>query len=303
VTGVPLRSALRLMLKEYDLNFTIEEGAVVITTVDEAGSRLVTTVHDVSDLLKAGAGDADVVNIPPSSFDTEPLIETIRAVVAATTWGEVGGPGTIKGFNGMLVISQTELVHEEIEKLLCDLRKVQARRDQAPPRPEAKKPKNRPNSQALQLRIYRINESTGTATIGYMSTIPVVGSVEQPKGHGRVAVGDEVPDQQGGRLAPLAQFGGSGTAQPPAAATTLTGDVFRMVKELAETIPLVIEPASWQQAGGEGTISALPVGGDKTLGTLLIRQTPAVHAQITRLLMQLNAEGGLSPSMSGLGWF
>ncbi len=59
--------------------------------------------------------------------DFESLIELITTTVAADSWDEVGGPGSIKEFptNLSLVISQTQEVHEEIADLLEQLRRLQ----------------------------------------------------------------------------------------------------------------------------------------------------------------------------------
>jgi hypothetical protein len=56
-------------------------------------------------------------------FDMDGLIDTIQACVKPTTWDHVGGPASISApMQGMLVISQTAAVHDEIEKFLEDLR-------------------------------------------------------------------------------------------------------------------------------------------------------------------------------------
>ena len=55
-----------------------------------------------------------------SQADFDTLIELITSTVRPQTWSEMGGPGTITGFdtNLSLVISQTQEVHEEIADLL-----------------------------------------------------------------------------------------------------------------------------------------------------------------------------------------
>jgi type II secretory pathway component GspD/PulD (secretin) len=59
--------------------------------------------------------------------DFDSLIDLITSTIAAQTWSEVGGPGTIEGFdtNLSLVVSQTQEVHEEIADLLQQLRRLQ----------------------------------------------------------------------------------------------------------------------------------------------------------------------------------
>ncbi len=49
--GISLKSALRLMLKTYDLTYVISDEVLTITTVDEAGNKLTTKVYPVADLV------------------------------------------------------------------------------------------------------------------------------------------------------------------------------------------------------------------------------------------------------------
>ncbi len=58
--------------------------------------------------------------------DFDSLIQLITSTVAPDTWAENGGPGTIAPFEGnfSLVISQTEEVHQQIEDLLNQLRRL-----------------------------------------------------------------------------------------------------------------------------------------------------------------------------------
>ncbi|HUT88248.1 MAG TPA: hypothetical protein VMY37_02015 [Thermoguttaceae bacterium] len=51
MSGIPLRSALELMLGELDLTWTIRSDVLLITTPEEAETLLVTKTYDVSDLL------------------------------------------------------------------------------------------------------------------------------------------------------------------------------------------------------------------------------------------------------------
>jgi len=62
-----------------------------------------------------------------SQADFDSLTELITSTIQPTTWDEVGGPGSIAGFetNLSLVVSQTQDVHEEIVDLLEQLRRLQ----------------------------------------------------------------------------------------------------------------------------------------------------------------------------------
>jgi len=59
LSGVSLRSALRLMLKDLDLTYVIRDEVLLITTPEEANAKLVTKVYPVADLvlpINSGAG-------------------------------------------------------------------------------------------------------------------------------------------------------------------------------------------------------------------------------------------------------
>jgi hypothetical protein len=58
------------------------------------------------------------------AFSMDDLVDLVTSTIKPTTWDGVGGPGSIARAAGMLVISQTQEVHEEIESLLANLRVV-----------------------------------------------------------------------------------------------------------------------------------------------------------------------------------
>lgn len=62
-----------------------------------------------------------------SNADFDSLIELITSTVDPESWQEVGGPGTISPYatNHVLVVRQTQEVHEEIRDLLEQLRRLQ----------------------------------------------------------------------------------------------------------------------------------------------------------------------------------
>ena len=116
VYGVSLRSALRLMLKQLGLTYIIQDEVLLITTPEEAESQLTVCVYDVRDLVD-GPKDAAGVNA---------LIETIIETVAHDSWAaHGGGEAAIRSVNGgLIVVSQTQAVHEEIRDLLATIRNV-----------------------------------------------------------------------------------------------------------------------------------------------------------------------------------
>ena len=114
--GISLRSALRLMLEQLGLTYIIHDEVLIITSPVEAESHLMICVYDVRDLLRATRNAPD--------FDS--LIDTIVSCISAETWAENGGgESEIRPLPpGLLVISQTAPVHEEIEDFLNTVREM-----------------------------------------------------------------------------------------------------------------------------------------------------------------------------------
>lgn len=113
VRGISLSAALRFMLKSLGLTYIIQDEMLLITTPDEAEKELKVCVYNVRDLVDPAK---------PEEIDT--LREIIASCAATETWKvNGGGEAEIKPFrSGMLVISQTQAVHEEVTGLLEALR-------------------------------------------------------------------------------------------------------------------------------------------------------------------------------------
>jgi hypothetical protein len=125
VSKVPLQQALSLMLRQFDLTWTLEGDYVRITTTDAADLRLVVGVYPVGDLAPDRKPDK--------------LIEIITRTVAPQQWESQGGQGAIAPVMlagvPVLVVSQTDPVHRHIAALLAQLRaKDHAPADQAAPK-------------------------------------------------------------------------------------------------------------------------------------------------------------------------
>ncbi|MEQ8788577.1 MAG: hypothetical protein RIC55_19865 [Pirellulaceae bacterium] len=72
-----------------------------------------------------GAGPGGLGGGARADFDS--LIELITTTISPDSWDEVGGPGSISGFetNLSLVVSQTQEVHDQLADLLEQLRRLQ----------------------------------------------------------------------------------------------------------------------------------------------------------------------------------
>lgn len=119
------------------------------------------------------------------------------------------------------------------------------------------------------------------------------GKLDAPSG-GFFAVSDDVRVAQaagamGGRGMGGGTAGGYGGAAPSDGGS-LTIDA------LANAIQTSLSPDSWNMLGGHGTI--VPLG-----GRLIVTQTPAVHAEIERLLAALRADGGGRESVTVRAWW
>jgi hypothetical protein len=125
VRNVSLRSALDLIFRRTeDLTYIVDNEVLLITTEDEANTRREVRVYRVDDLLVPDAG----AGLLASDADYDSLVDLIVANVEGESWSENGtGQGEIQPFApGMVVVSQTRRVHEQIESLLEDLRDTKA---------------------------------------------------------------------------------------------------------------------------------------------------------------------------------
>jgi RNA polymerase sigma factor (sigma-70 family) len=110
---ISLRSALRSVLEQLNLDYVIANEVLLITTKEQADARVDTRVYNAGRLkhLKSGL-----------------LIKVITTTTFPDSWDHAGGPGTIMELpNGSLVVSQTQRVHEDIVDLLNAL-EVDARK-------------------------------------------------------------------------------------------------------------------------------------------------------------------------------
>jgi hypothetical protein len=165
LSGIPLRSALGIILDDLQLVWTIDNDVLTITSPNKAESYefLVTKSYDVADLvvfsksydqipsaavdspanyspLMSMAGGFQQVTgpgqysgnargTPHTQTDVQPIMDAITNIVATKDWADNGGCGTIAQHDRVLLISQTFQVHTQIEQFLADLR---ARRQARP---------------------------------------------------------------------------------------------------------------------------------------------------------------------------
>jgi hypothetical protein len=142
VKGIVLRTALKLMLDQFELDYTIDESRIIkITTRDKAGGRAIPELHDIRDILvriqdfagprvdlvaPGGAGAAlagasfTLEEPKESSVSEDQIVDLIKDNVAPGSWEN---EYTIeKTPNQQLIVNHTPKVHKELQDFLSRLR-------------------------------------------------------------------------------------------------------------------------------------------------------------------------------------
>ncbi len=121
--NISLRSALNLMLRHpglEDLTYVVDEEVLLITTEEKANEKLVVQVYRVDDLVNDYSQQPGGNEKNPYSS----LVQAIMGCVEYDTWMANGsGEGTVQLMQpGLLVVSQTRRVHDQVQDLLVKLR-------------------------------------------------------------------------------------------------------------------------------------------------------------------------------------
>ncbi|QDU92768.1 hypothetical protein [Lignipirellula cremea] len=143
-----LRSSLRLMLRELELTWVVANETLVITTPDEAEGHVLTRVYPVGDLATRSDESSTLLSWEAGGGKFDDLRDLITSTIAPEMWADVGGRGSISdgAFQGrdVLIVSQTEEVHDQIAHLFRQMRTF----------PAAPRPKQAEASTGL--RVYRL---------------------------------------------------------------------------------------------------------------------------------------------------
>lgn len=121
VKDISAQAALRLLLAQHDLTWTLENEVLVITTPDAVNQDLVTRVYPVGDLEET---DGLEETSAPARHRFDSLIEMLTTTIQPQSWDDVGGPGDMDALKQNLVVTQTIEIHEEIQDLLAAIRRV-----------------------------------------------------------------------------------------------------------------------------------------------------------------------------------
>ena len=108
VRNVTLRSALKLMLRDLDLCFVAEDEYLLITSIDEASSRLRTAVYPVGDLTER--------------YGVDNLVDAIISC-SVDTFAVNGGSGEVVPLGDEnLVITVDSITHDKVAGVLQAMR-------------------------------------------------------------------------------------------------------------------------------------------------------------------------------------
>jgi hypothetical protein len=95
-----------LLLSDLELDYVVENEVMLITTRQQADSRLETHVYETR-LLK--------------TISSKELAGVIVETIAPESWSGASGRGAVKSLPGFLIIYQTQKVHAEVIDLLQQL--------------------------------------------------------------------------------------------------------------------------------------------------------------------------------------
>ncbi len=246
MTDVTLRSALHLVLQEYELTYVVRDEALLITSKTAADSMLETRVYPVGDLIYRSEADRRERRYA----DFQSLIDVLQSIVAPTAWGDGnnGRPMELRNPD-CLVITQTQAIHEEAEAFLTTLRRA---RKAHPPQDLGA------DDGQLHTKFYRL--------AGAMMNMPGGGFFQVPSEKAaRPAGASDAEIKLQERRLQEEQMERSARAAAETA------------ERLSHIIPELIEPATWKGTGGQGSIHAVN-------GILIVHQTNPVHRK-TRIFL------------------
>ncbi|MHC4338362.1 MAG: M56 family metallopeptidase, partial [Planctomycetota bacterium] len=137
---VRLSFALELLLKSVsggttELGYVVEDGVIMMATVDSLPSKLETRVYDIALLvgpqLPGGYGTTFYGKYRPSAEGIEKanerakeIAKLIEETIEPDSWWGAGGEGKIQIYdNRKLIVYQRREVHQKIEKLLSNMQR------------------------------------------------------------------------------------------------------------------------------------------------------------------------------------
>jgi len=120
---IELRHTLRLVLNDLALSYVVENDVLLITTKTAQENKQIIKKYPVGEFIRP-LGSLPV----QGNQDFDSLIQLIEATIQPTNWKSNGGQGDVRPFAvlDILVVSNTEEVHEQLEAFFAELRKIHA---------------------------------------------------------------------------------------------------------------------------------------------------------------------------------
>jgi hypothetical protein len=119
------------LLRQLNLDYTVREGALLITTPDALQEQLIAKLYPIDDLI-------DDEPWPLGEFDFDDLAQVIQATIEPATWEDIGGFGSLEEVGKQLRVRQTLAAQQRVEQFLAALRQARglAKRVVADGRPQ-----------------------------------------------------------------------------------------------------------------------------------------------------------------------
>lgn len=133
IANVTLGVAIKETLQQHDLTYIVRDGFLLITNEDEALSTESVRIYPVGDLLQPSESKSDM---PATTMDD--LIHVIVNSLVIEGWDNTGG--SIEPMQpGLLVVTHTEDVHQQIADLLAAMRRAREHEFAIPHAPKVKR--------------------------------------------------------------------------------------------------------------------------------------------------------------------
>jgi len=304
--NVGARAALRRLLRPLHLAWHRQENVLVITTAQQAGMSLSVEFYHVVDFVTPE--DADPNDEALHDYDT--LIRLVLSTIAADAWDEVGGPGSLWVYRGVLIVSQTDKVQRQIVDLFSELRRLERGEARSVPRAEQSLVRKRLRQPAtvrfhdtplgevvecfrreyglsIDIDVRDLEEIAGldldapvTLRLSHVRLSTVLDLAMRPLGL-TWFVGDESVLITAGEEEPIIVTEFYRTQ----GLVDLDGQSRPKPDDLINVITATVAPDSWDDVGGPGVIG-------RFRDLLVVSQTDRVQGRIDRLLKDLRARAG-----------
>jgi hypothetical protein len=105
---LPVRQALGLLLESRGLEYDVDREVIQVAFPEDLRRQLPTSAIDVRHLLGSASG----------GLDEDTIVNLVTTCVEPDMWDEVGGPGSVETFRGLLVYRQTYDGSRQVQELI-----------------------------------------------------------------------------------------------------------------------------------------------------------------------------------------